>query len=128
MTRTSGRKQQETHTSLGPGWTPAFMFNVLQAKLLAWKTGAQGVKCLDHTTSSCPYRPKKRQWNNTGGSSNSPTQGRQEQQICIKYNKFNGDCKFGKECHYFHICSACKEPHPIPRCSAGKDSSDVSNQ
>ena len=82
-------------------------------------------QCLDHTTSTCPYRPRKRQWNNAGGSGNSSTQGRQEQQICIKYN---GDCKFGKECRYLHICSACRELHPISRCSAGKDSSGVSNQ
>ena len=30
-------------TNLGPKWTPAFMLNVLQAKLLAWKAGAQSV-------------------------------------------------------------------------------------
>ena len=85
-------------------------------------------QCLDHTTSSCPYCPRKRQWNNAGGSGNPSTQGRQEQQICIKYNKFNGDCKFGKECRYLHICSACRELHPISHCSAGKDSSGIGNQ
>ena len=77
---------------------------------------------LDHTTSSCPYRPRKKQWGIRAGSNTMPTQGRQEQQICIKYNKFSGDCKFGKECRYLHVCSACKEPHPVSRCTAGKES------
>lgn len=89
-----------------------------------WCTRCQ---CLDHTTSSCPYRPRKKQWTGVGGSSSTSTQGRQEQQICIKY-KFNGDCKFGKECRYLHVCSACKEPHPISRCSAGRKGSSAGNQ
>ena len=64
-----------------------------------------------------PIPPKKeeKQWNSAGG-----TQGRSEQQICIEYNKFNGDCKFGKKCRYLHECSACKE-HPISR-NTGKES------
>ena len=84
-----------------------------------WCTRCQ---CLDHTTSSCLYHPRKRQWLNTGGGSSTSTQGRHEQQICIKYNKFNGDCRFGKECRYLHVCSACKEPHPVSRCSTGRES------
>ena len=83
-----------------------------------WCTRCQ---CLDHTTASCPYRSRKKQWNSAGGGNNTSTQGRQEQQFCIKYNKFKGDCKFGKECRYLHVCSACKEPHPISRCNAGRE-------
>ena len=65
---------------------------------------------------------------NMGGSGNPSSQGRQEQQICLKYKKFNGDCKFGKECRYLHICSSCREPHPVSRGGAGKESGGVSNQ
>ena len=53
-----------------------------------WCTRCQ---CLDYTTSSCPYRPRKKQWGNTAGSTGTLTQGKQEQQSCIKYNKFSGD-------------------------------------
>ena len=82
-------------------------------------------QCLDHTTSSCPYRPRKKQWTGTAGSNSTSIQSRQEQQICIKYNKFNGDCKFGKECRYLHVCSACRESHPISRCTAGRETSST---
>ena len=79
-----------------------------------WCTRCQ---CLDHATSSCPYRPRKKPWNSVGGTA---LQGKQEQPICIKYNKFNGDCKFGKECRYLHVCSSCKEPTPSRAARSGK--------
>ena len=42
------------------------------SQAISWCTRCQ---CLDHTTSNCPYRPKK-QWSSTGGSSNSSSQGK----------------------------------------------------
>lgn len=79
-------------------------------------------QCLDHTTSSCPYRPRRRPMSTTGAGIGALSQPRQEQQVCIKYNKFNGDCKFGKTCRFLHVCSSCKEPHPVSRCNGGKES------
>ncbi len=86
-----------------------------------WCTRCQ---CIDHTTASCPYRPRKKPWHSAGGAGPASPSGRQEQaagrqaQVCIKYNKFDGDCKFGKECRYLHICSSCRQPHPVSRCKA----------
>lgn len=72
-------------------------------------------KChsLDHPSSKCPSRPRKRPWSAvaphyqlSGG----------EDVICKKYNRFNGDCKFGKECRFQHVCLKCREPHPVSKC------------
>ena len=70
--------------------------------------------CLDHTSSSCPYRQKKRPWNAAfgTGSTQLPARSGMDTPVCIKYNNFNGDCKFGKECRFLHVCSSCKG-HPV---------------
>ena len=73
-------------------------------------------KCqsLDHTSGNCPSRPRKRPW-----SAMMPQdQPGSNDDICKKYNRFNSDCKFGKECRYLHMCLKCREPHPISRCKA----------
>ena len=86
-------------------------------------------KCqsLDHTSGNCPSRPRKRPW-----SAMTPqAQSGSNDDICKKYNRFNGDCKFGKECRYLHICLKCREPHPISRCkanSAGGNSTGSSSR
>jgi len=36
--------------------------------------------------------------------------------VCIKYNKFNGDCKFGRECRFLHVCSSWGGSHPANKC------------
>ncbi len=85
---------------------------------------------LDHTALSCPYRPRKRPWSAVSGppgqqnwsarSDQHQGGGRPDQlQACIKYNKFNGDCRFGKQCRFRHVCSSCGEPHPATKCKAG---------
>ena len=44
-------------------------------------------------------------------------------QICKKYNQFNGDCKFGEACIYQHKCEVCEKPgHPRTRCMENKKS------
>lgn len=81
-----------------------------------WCTRCQ---CLDHTSANCPYRQRKRPWHSMAGTGPGQSTGRNEQQICMKFNKFNGDCKFGKDCRYLHVCSACRENHPVSRCKLG---------
>jgi hypothetical protein len=42
-------------------------------------------------------------------------------QICKKYNQFNGDCKFGEACIYQHRCKLCDKPgHLRGRCTENK--------
>ncbi len=86
-----------------------------------WCSKCQG---LDHTSDNCPYRQRNRPWSVAmgAGASQPPGKPGREPQVCIKFNKFNGDCKFGKECRYLHVCSGCGEPHPISRCKATKGS------
>ena len=71
-------------------------------------------QCLDHTSVHCPYRPRKRTWASAFSQPVKP-----EPQICIKYNRYNGDCKFGKDCRFKHACSSCGEPHPSSKCPCG---------
>ena len=77
-------------------------------------------KCqyLDHTSVNCPYRQRKSPWHSMAGAGASQPMSRNEQQICMKFNKFNGDCKFGKDCRYLHVCSVCRENHPVSRCKS----------
>lgn len=97
----------------------ALCFTGQAASLENWCTRCQ---CLDHSTANCPAQPsRKRSW--AAATSSPVTQYRaglgrqsQEQQICIKFNKFDGDCRFGRQCKFMHVCSACREPHPMSRC------------
>ena len=86
-----------------------------------WCSHCQG---LDHSTGNCPSNPRKRQWggaaNSWGGAANSPPQKRQskqETQICLKFNKFNGDCRYGKAstCTYaVHARNTTRSPSVVP--------------
>ena len=82
-------------------------------------------QCLDHTSTNCPYRQRKRSRNTAMGvgANQSPSRAGLDPPVCIKYNKFNGDCKFGRECRFLHVCSSCKEAHPISRCPKGTNGS-----
>ena len=82
-------------------------------------------KCqsLDHSSANCPtYRQRKRPWSLAlgAGAYQQSAKAGQGQEICFKFNKYNGDCRFGKDCRHLHICSNCREPHPVSRCKAAK--------
>ena len=36
--------------------------------------------------------------------------------ICIRYNKYNGDCRHGEMCKFRHVCSQCQGMHPRNQC------------
>ncbi len=72
---------------------------------------------LDHSSTACPIKQsRKRAW---PGGSGTVGQRTPRSEVCLKYNKFNGDCKFGRECRFRHACSKCGDPHPASRCKAG---------
>lgn len=77
-------------------------------------------QCLEHATLQCPYRPRKRAWESAFAS---PPAARPDQtsssSVCIKYNRYNGDCRFGKTCRFRHVCSSCGDPHPASKCKLG---------
>ena len=43
-------------------------------------------------------------------------------QVCAKYNKYKGNCRFGTRCKYTHSCSRCRGPHPVSECEWGRQS------
>ncbi len=78
-----------------------------------WHTSCQSI---DHTAASCPARlVRKRGWM-TGGSHQRAAY----PEICLKYNKFNGDCKFSRNCRFQHACSRCGKLHPVTKCGRGE--------
>ena len=93
-----------------------------------WCTKCQS---LDHSSANCPtYRPRKRQWSTALGAGSYQQSGKagQSQEICFKFNKYNGDCRFGKDCRHLHICSNCREPHPVSCCKATSGGGDTPGQ
>ncbi len=86
-------------------------------------TWSQGV---DHLTAICQTR--KRAWNappSGGGAPSGAQLSREpsasgEQEVCLKYNCYQGDYRFGKNCRYLHTCSACRGPHPVAKCKSGE--------
>ena len=79
-----------------------------------WCSQCQG---LDHSMLRCPYRPQKRLWGSVFGQ--TPLRASQQSTggtVCIKFNRYNGDCKFGKQCCFQHVCSGCSGPHTLSKC------------
>ena len=79
----------------------------------------QQCQSLDHTTGNCPSQrslPRKRPWQPSPRyqSLEPPASSRP---VCILYNKYHGDCKFGMRCKFWHACSKCKGSHPAKHCS-----------
>lgn len=76
-------------------------------------------QCLDHASQNCPYNARKRSWSAASGQQQPHSSGSgpsASDQTCFKYNRFNGDCRFGRQCRFRHVCSGCGEPHPVSRC------------
>lgn len=74
---------------------------------------------LDHLLESCPVKPidppsAKRK--NPNATYPPPKRGAMASNICIKFNRYNGECSFGPSCRYLHICSRCRASHPITQC------------
>ena len=77
---------------------------------------------VDHISDTCPARPKsvyprKRATNATyPAASKRPLTPSADDTICRKYNRYEGDCHFGKNCRFRHVCSNCKKEHPVSQC------------
>ncbi len=91
-------------------------------------------QAIDHTTTMYPTRlGRKRGWTAGGASGwtaggapgwtagGAPQQVSRSADVCLKFNRFNGDCKFGRSCRFLHVCSGCGERHPISKCPRGGD-------
>ena len=127
MTRISGRRLQVTQRSLGRRSTRACTPSVSWGSQCGPKIGAPGCQCLEHATALCPFGPRKRPWDTAFGShaarADQP-ESFDSSQPCIKYNRYNGDCRFGKTCRFRHVCKRRLEPHPVSKCKNGDKSGD----
>ena len=90
---------------------------------------------LDHDTADCPYNIKP-SYGQVSQPSATRSQlfglqltpkgrsGPRSSFICIKYNKYGGDCKYGASCRYKRVCSSCKGNHPRTKCSSKQASEE----
>ena len=116
--------RQEAASCAGQSWARvepslyAQCFTGQEVQGEGWCTTCQGV---DHTTADCPFQPRKQ----PRPAAASPPQrgaGAPTNEVCRKYNKFNGDCSYGQRCQYLHACSTCRGPHPATRCHSRQGS------
>lgn len=94
-----------------------------------WCSTCQGI---DHASIRCPFKTQKRSWSAafgqpgkgaaptpTGavptatGAASTATGG-----VCWKFNRYDGDCRYGPRCRFSHACSSCGGAHPAQRCKA----------
>ena len=48
--------------------------------------------------------------------------------VCQKFNRYNGDCKFGPSCKFRHVCSSCGGAHPASRCTSNQNTEEQRSQ
>ena len=83
---------------------------------------------LDHDTSDCPFAPlqNRRGWRPLpyppSSSAGRVLSKSRSTPICIKFNKYNGDCRHGELCKFRHECSQCQGPHPRSQCKGDANS------
>ncbi len=105
--------------AVGGGWAkvdPSMYAQCFTGQAISPENWCSRCQCLDHTSAQCPFKPRKRPWAAAFEGATAPSGRKPEQSTCLKYNKYNGDCK---DCRFAHVCSNCREPHPATRCSAG---------
>ena len=76
---------------------------------------------IDHNSENCPIKlTRKRPAVSLPSYVNKRFQQNPKTQICLKYNKYEGDCKFGSSCRFQHVCSSCGGNHPVTKCTSLK--------
>ena len=73
---------------------------------------------LDHTQQTCPLRSRAIAIGGTVAHQQTKAE------LCRRYNRFSGDCKFRMDCKFRHACSSCGEAHPASKCRAGDKGED----
>ncbi len=81
---------------------------------------------VEHTQQTCPIGPRKCQQTSTWSS--TPQSAGKSSKVCRWYNRFAGNCKFGRDCRYKHAYSACGDLHPISKCKASSQSQAEATQ
>ena len=106
---------------------PSFYSQCFLGMAISAEGWCQCCQSLDHGTDDCPMgrgNPKKKLWQagarppRSEGSTVANTMALHAT-VCLKYNRFDGDCRYGGQCKFRHICSACRGDHPVKRCPGG---------
>ena len=112
--------RQERAGTLGQSWArvdPSIYSLCFTGQTISTENWCANFQSIDHTLQTCPARPRKRSWS----AMNSPSQQQHSKaEICRKFNQFAGDCKYGKDCKFRHVCSSCGDPHPVSRCKTSE--------
>ncbi len=115
--------RQEVTGNVGQSWAkvePGIYALSFTGQAISAENWCARCQCLDHASSNCPMQ-RKRSWSSAMGSppaGQGRATSRHDQPVCLKFNKFEGDCKFGNRCKFAHVCSSCREPHPVSKCKA----------
>ena len=115
--------QQEMSGITGASWAkvdPSIYSLCVTGQASAAENWCPNCHTVEHTQQTCPIGPRKRQRTSTWSS--TPQSAGKSSEVCRRYNRFAGDCKFGRDCRYKHACSACGDPHPISKCKASSKS------
>ena len=111
--------RQEMASTPGQSWArvdPTIYSLCFYGQNVSTENWCPNCQTMDHLAQECPVRGKKRSW---ATAADSPKQvGRGD--VCLKFNCFQGDCKFGRTCRFRHVCSVCREPHPASHCKKGE--------
>ena len=113
--------RQEMAGAAGQPWSrvdPSIYALCFTGQAVSGENWCSNCQRLEHTGQACPARPRKRPWSATFGTQLQQQSPKLE--VCRKFNRFAGDCKFGKDCKFRHACSSCGEPHPVSRCKTNE--------
>ena len=67
------------------------------------------------------YMPHKRSWSAAFGQTQPATSKESSASkglVCIKYNRYDGDCKYRRQCKFEHTFSSCGGAHPVKKCGS----------
>jgi len=115
--------RQEMAGTSGQSWArvePSIYSLCFTGQAMGSENWCSTCQTLDHTPQTCPARPRKRPWNAAFGGQTSPQPSSSRSEACRRYNRFAGDCRFGRDCKYRHCCSSCGGTHPASRCKTSE--------
>lgn len=115
--------RQEASGNPGQVWAkaePSLYTQCFTGQELSHENWCSKCQALDHSSVECPFQQRKRPWATAFNSNNSAARGGRSDSPCQKFNRYQGDCRFGRECRFLHVCSGCRGPHPVSKCPIGK--------
>jgi hypothetical protein len=94
--------QQEVAGTIGQSWArvdPSTYALCFTGQAMTTDNWCSLCQTLDHTLQTCPAKAsRKRAWNTKGGASPQ-----QQREVCLKYNRFGGDCKLSLPPHLHQL-------------------------